>query len=117
MHTSHPGLGLGSLGLHDQDRVTRPDLGRRCPAEGQAELGGERVPVLKRVRGEERELAGAARRRVAVDGDTGAVRAAIVHLLEHRGQARAERFLDLRRFCEEADDATHMFEIYMWKSP
>src|SRR2546430_10227319 len=49
-------------------------------------LGIERV---------DRDLARAARRRIPVDGDAGAVGPAIAHLLEHRGQVLPEPRLEL----------------------
>jgi hypothetical protein len=111
-----PRLGLGRIGLHDQDGMARPDVRLGRAPEGVAQIGRERVPVLERVGGEERELARAARSGVAVDGDACAVRPAVVHLSQHRGQVRTERVLDLRRFREEPDDPAHMSEIYMWKA-
>src|SRR5438876_11543783 len=112
MYAAHPRLGLGSLGLDHDDRMARADgrLGR--PAEGVAQLSAERLPVLQRVRGEERQLAGAVERRIAIDGHAGAVGSTIGHLRQHRGEVLAQMLFDVSGLGEEADDPAHMSQIY-----
>ena len=108
MCAAHPRLGLGSLGLGDDDGVARADTRLGRPAEGVAELRAERLPVLQRIRGVERQLARAVGGRIAVDGYARAVGAAVGHLRQHRGEVDAQLSFDVSRLGEEPDDSAHM---------
>ncbi len=108
---AHPALGVGGIGIDDEDGVARAN--RRLGADGErvAEAVPHRSPLLSRVGRVEGQLARAARRRIAVDGDARRVRAAARHLDEHRGEVVAEALLDLGRLREEADDSAHVVSI------
>src|SRR6266568_3040719 len=110
--TPEPVLHVVRLAVHDEDGVIRPYSGFVCGAEHRGQLGAEAVPGHVGVEGVERQLARAARRRVAVDGYARAVGPAIAHLLEHRGQVLPEPRLELRGLAEESNDSTHMVTSY-----
>ena len=107
-----PSLGLGRVGPDDEDRVTRAHTRLARVAERTGERTRDVGPRLTWVGGEEGQLARAVRRRIAVDGDPGAVRPAVGHLLEHRGEMHAQLRLHLGRLREEPDDPAHMFRSY-----
>src|SRR5262249_59842511 len=98
----HVGLGVVRITFGEHDRMSRACLDRI-----------ERRPVVRVVGGVERQLAPAGRSGVAVDGDAGAVRPAVAHLHEHRGEVRAELRLELRVFAEQPDDPTH--GVLLWR--
>src|SRR6266536_650401 len=112
--THHPQLGMAGayerLGLVGV--ALQQDHG--MPRAQLDDIGPERRPVEVLVGGVERELAPPVRRRVPVDGDSGAVRAAIVHLDEHRRQVLPEAGLELRRLAEQPDDPAHSQRL-LWR--
>jgi hypothetical protein len=112
-----PGLRAGCFGIDDEDGVTRPDARLGRAPERVAKLGCEGVPVLQRIAREQGQLACPARGAVAIDGDAGAVRAAVAHLGEHGREVPSEPLLDFGRLREQPDDATHMFSIYIRFAP
>ena len=107
-----PVLDLCRLALDDEDGVIGADAGFVRAAERGGELATEGVPGHRGVERVERELAGAARRRIPVDGDARAVGPAVAHLLEHRREVLPEPRLELRGLAEESDDSTHMVTSY-----
>src|SRR5262245_19423177 len=109
----HPPLRGLCLGPDCEDGVARADLRPGRASECLAELPADRNPVLQRVGGEESQLARAARRRITIDRNAGAVGPAVRHLLEHRAQVPSERLFDLSGFCEQPDDPTHMCSTYI----
>jgi len=83
--------------------ATRASMGTGMPeasavalAERAAQAVTHLAPVHMRIGRVERQLAPAARHRVAVDGNARRVRPAARHLDEHRGEVLAEALLDLR---------------------
>ena len=86
----HPGLRIGRVGLDDEDRVARAHARLTGAAERVRERPADLFPALARARREERQLARPVGNGIAVDRDTCAVRPAVRHLLEHRGEVDAE---------------------------
>ena len=64
-------------------------------------------PVVLRVGGEQRDLARAGGRRLAVEGHAGRIRAAVGELPDHRADVGAEPLGDRVRLAEETDDSAH----------
>jgi hypothetical protein len=102
-----PGLHALGVGVDHEDGVARADLGLGVAAERAGQAVADATPLVARVGREERDLACAGRRRIAVDGHARAVGAAVVELREHRAEVLAEVLADHRRLREEADDSTH----------
>ena len=107
MLAAHPGLRVLGLGLDRDDYVIRAWAGFGRPAERLEELSAEPQPVLVWMSREERQLAGALRHRIAVDGDAGAVGTAIAHLDQHLAEVDAQPVLELGRLAVETDDPAH----------
>ena len=107
----HPTLGLGCVAIDDEHGVTGAHRRLRAGAEDLAEAVTYGLPPLARLGRVEGQLAGAARRRVAVDGDAGRVGATARHLDEHRGEMLAELLLEQGGLGEEADDPAHVVSI------
>jgi len=110
--TSDPLLHLARLRLDEENGVTRPDARDVGAAECSGKLAAENVPGHRGVVRIQRELAPTVRSRVAVDRHTGAVRAPVAHLREHRAEVLAEPRLELSRLAEESDDPAHMSPSY-----
>ena len=66
---ANPALGVGGVRVDDEDRVARAHRRLGAGPEGVAQAVAHRVPALVRVRRVQRQLARAARRGVAIDGD------------------------------------------------
>ena len=92
---ANPPLGLVGVHARDEDGVTRADRRLAALAEGVARGIPNRAPALVRIGGVERQLARAARHRVAVHRHPGRVGATARHLDEHRREVLAEALLDL----------------------
>src|SRR6266545_7959341 len=109
---SDPVLHLACFRLDDDHGVIGPDTSLMGAAERRGKLATESFPRHLGIERVERQLARAARHRVPVDGDAGAVRPALAHLLEHGGEVVPESRLELGRLAEESDDSTHMVTSY-----
>src|SRR4029077_7142073 len=77
-------------------------------SEALRQLRAELMPWVVLVGREERHLARPDGCRVAVEGNAGAVRAAVGELPEHRAQVRAEVLLNVARLAEQPCYATHL---------
>jgi len=92
---------------NDQARMAGAPLERGLGAERHGDVLGEPDPGIVRIGMEQRQLDPAVGRRRPVDGDAGAVRAAVAELDQHARQPVAEARLQRRILEVETDNAAH----------
>jgi hypothetical protein len=111
---SRPVAQRGLVGIGDQHRMIGARLGLDIGAESGGDRPRQRRPVMGGVGMVQRQLACALGRRPVIDRDPGAVRTAIGHRREHRGDMPAQLRSQGGVLEEKTDDAAHGGEPFAW---
>jgi hypothetical protein len=104
---AQPALDHGIVLMRHHHGVTAPHLDGDGVAQLLLQIVGEARPGIVGIGVVQGELRRTLRRRVAVNGDAGAVGSALGHLDQHGREMVAQTLFELRILGVKADDAAH----------